>query len=99
MRADSSKTEDSDEVRLDDDVTTGRDDFPYKVGPDVNGAIIDRRSEVGRVVITGDKTPTRVIPTGPKETGARFIRVKIADGETCMIYGKSTLIYIKPRQS
>lgn len=85
------------DVELDDCETTGENNYPYKVGPDVCGAVIDKRSGKGKVVITsgGD---SRVIQTDPQMPGDQFDEVKIADGETCMIYGTSTIIYIRPRR-
>jgi hypothetical protein len=95
--ADPSKIAGRNDVKLDDDETTGKNNFLYQVGPDVTGAVIDKRSETGRVAVTGHKT--QVIKTGPQQTGQRFVEIEIADGDTCMIYGFSSLIYIKPRKS
>ncbi len=94
------KIADQHDLELDDDEITGKNDFPYKMGPHVCGAIVDKRSAKGKVVITGgENSKSRVIQTGPEKTGNQFAVVEIAEDETCMIYGKSTILYIKPRQS
>ena len=81
------------------DETTGEDSgdnaFQWKAGTDVCGVVVDRNSGIGFVQITGSGLEDQVIQTGPKETG--FTMAGIAPGQTCMIYGCSTVLYVRPK--
>jgi hypothetical protein len=59
--------------------------------------VVDRRSMKGRVVVTGGGEQPRVIATGPGESGEPYPKIRIRDGQTCVIYGYSTVLYYKPR--
>lgn len=83
---------------LDDEETTGDGSCPVQVGPAVSGAVVDRTSMEGRVVVTGGGKKPQVIKTGPGETSNPFEVIYIRDGQTCVIYGYSTVLYFKPRQ-
>ncbi len=65
------------------------------MGPDVCAVVVDKKSGGGFVQITGAGLPDQIIETGPGETG--FAIADIASGQTCMIYGSSTVLYIRPR--
>lgn len=86
-------------VDIDADETTGEDSgdnaFRWEVGPDVCGVVVDKNSGIGFVQITGAGLPDQVIQTGPKETG--FSLADIASSQTCMIYGCSTVLYVRPK--
>ncbi|KFY50858.1 hypothetical protein V495_00053 [Pseudogymnoascus sp. VKM F-4514 (FW-929)] len=86
-------------VDIEADETTGEDSgdnaFRWRVGPDVCGVVVDRNSGRGFVQITGSGLKDQVIQTGPEESG--FTMAGIASGQTCMIYGRSTVLYIRPK--
>jgi len=86
-----------DDVQLDEDETTGNNSARWKLGIDVAGAVIDKKSEPGLVSITAPNKTSRTIKTGPGADGAQFEEVVIESDETCMIYGRSSLIYLTRR--
>ena len=70
------------------------------MAPDVSKVAIDKRSDTGGVQITGGGYEDRLYETGP-ETGneeTRFVVVDIYLGQRCMIFGQSTVLYIRPRK-
>ncbi|XMA19881.1 hypothetical protein WAI453_012672 [Rhynchosporium graminicola] len=83
---------------LDDEETTSDGTFPMQVGPAVSGAVVDTRSMKGKVVVTGGGVQAQVIKTGPQEMGDPYAEIAIGDGQKCVIYGYSTVLYFKPRQ-
>jgi len=83
---------------LDNDETTSDGQCPVQVGPAVAGVVIDRNSRKGRVVVTGNGAEPQYVKTGPGESGDRYPEIRIQDGQTCVIYGLSTVIYYRPRQ-
>lgn len=84
-----------DDVELALDETTGANDFKHQFSPDVRGVVVDCNSEPGCVQISGVGNPTIRITTGPGESGFRF--EAIPEGQSCMLYGCSTVWYIIPR--
>jgi len=83
---------------LDDEETTGDNTCPIQTGPAVNGVVVDRRSEKGRIVVTGTGILAQYILTGPGENGNLYPEIEIRDGQTCVIYGYSTVLYFRIRQ-
>ena len=73
---------------------TGKGAFKYERGPNVCAVVIDKNSGSGFVQITGGGFADQVIKTGPQETG--FNMAEIQSEQTCMIYGRSTVLYIRP---
>ncbi|CAI6091380.1 hypothetical protein V2G26_019101 [Clonostachys chloroleuca] len=84
-----------DDVQLAPDQTTGEDDFKYKRSPDVGGVVIDRSSDSGYVQISGGTKAAVKITTGLGERG--YHCEIIAEGQSCMLYGRPTVWYIVPR--
>jgi len=96
FRANAQKLIEDQDCALDDEETTGDGTCPVQVGPTVSGAVVDKTSMKGSVVVTGGGVQPQVIKTGSGETGSQVIH--IGDGQTCVIYGYSTLLYFKPQQ-
>jgi hypothetical protein len=72
------------------------------VAPDVSKVVIDKLSESGFVQIAGGGLADRIYKTGPVEEsgateGTRFEAVEIYPDQMCMIFGRSTILYIRPR--
>jgi len=86
-----------DHFELDNDETTGDGQCPVQVGPVVGGVVVDRQSQKGRVVVTGKGVEPQYVKTGPGESGDPYPEIRIQDGQTCVIYGLSTVIYYRPR--
>lgn len=70
--------------------TTGENDFRYEKSPKVCGVVVDKGSERGFVQVTGGGKTTRV-DTG---AGEGFEFIDISEGQTCMLYGQPTVLYI-----
>ena len=47
-------------------------------------------------MVTGGGERPQVITTGPEETGEPYTKIRIRDGQTCVIYGYSTALYYRP---
>lgn len=77
--------------------TTGEDDFKYEKWPDVCGVVVDKSSEIGFVQITGGGKPREHVNTGDGASG--FIKIDIHPGQSCMLYGRPTVLYIRPRST
>jgi hypothetical protein len=58
--------------------------------------VVDKNSGRGWVQLVGGGQEPRSVNTGSKETG--FETLDIYADQTSMIYGRSTVIYIRPRQ-
>ena len=82
------------EVDIDDDETIGNGSFTWEVSPAVCGVIVYRDSQVGSVTVTGADESDEIVTTGPGKTGVIMIVVKA--GQTCMLSGHPTVIYIRP---
>jgi len=85
------------DVLVDADEITGEDDFKYERWPDVCGVVVDKSSASGFVQVVGGGKPRQRADTGDGATG--FIKFDIQDGQTCMLYGRPTVLYIRPRST
>lgn len=85
----------NEDVRLDNDETTGDNNFPFRKFPDVRGVVIDCGSDVGYVQISGGDTEPVKIYTGPNVGGYQYRDV--LEKQSCMLYGCPTVWYIVPR--
>jgi len=83
-----------DDVEIAADETTGENDFKYEKSPKVCAVVVDKNSGRGFAQITGGGKPTEIIHTGRGESG--FIKVDIMAGQSCMLYGQPTVLYICP---
>ena len=84
-----------DDVQLAPVETTGENDFRYEQSPNVSAVVVDKGSERGFVQITGGGKSTERVDTGRGDKG--FTLVEILTGQTCMLYGRPTVLYIQPR--
>ena len=84
-------------VLIDTDETTGANDFKYEKWPNVCGVVVDKSSGSGFVQVTGGGKPLQRADTGDGATG--FPKLDIQKGQTCMLYGKPTVLYIRPRSA
>jgi len=82
-------------IQLAPDETTGENDFKYKRSPDVCGVVVDKGSGSGYAQITGEGKETQIFYTGREHTG--FAKADILPGQSCMLYGEPTVLYIVPR--
>ncbi|KAF8859503.1 hypothetical protein BDZ45DRAFT_725254 [Acephala macrosclerotiorum] len=96
-----------DQFKIDQDEITGKDHGPGSFvsarAADAWKVVVDRWSDRGFVVVAGGSVEDRVCATGLDEhTGSseetRFQDVEIHSGQTCVIYGRSTAIFIRPRR-
>ena len=81
-------------MKLDDDETTGDNDFKNESAPDVYAVVIDEGSEKGYVGITSVGKPFVKILTGEGSNGYRV--EEISTGQMCMLYGCPTVWFIRP---
>lgn len=83
---------------IDANETTGENSGPnafrYEVWPNVCGVVVDTGSEKGFVQITGGELADQVIQTGYGKSDV--VMADIQPDQTCMIYGSSTVLYIRP---
>ncbi|OJD20177.1 hypothetical protein ACJ73_08491 [Blastomyces percursus] len=86
-----------DGVELALEETTGEEDFKYEKSPNVCGVVVDKGSGLGYAQITGGGKEPRIIYTGRGESGC--VKAEILAGQTCMLYGRSTVLYILPRST
>jgi hypothetical protein len=86
-------------VMLDTDETTGEYDFKNQKNPSVCGVIVDKCSGHGFVQVSGGNEVTTKVGTGEKEyeSEMRFVYVDILSGQTCMLYGAPTVLYVLPQ--
>ena len=77
------------------DETTGEDDFKYERAPNVCAVVVDQSSGYGWVQISGGGKETKMVKTG--QGGKEFVIVDIAVGQSCMLYGRPTVLFVKPR--
>jgi hypothetical protein len=82
-------------MRLAPDETTGEDDFKYERAPTVCGVVVELSSGFGWAQISGGGGKVEIVKTGRGETGFKI--VDITDGQSCMLYGRPTVLYIHPR--
>ncbi|KAB8244556.1 hypothetical protein BDV35DRAFT_287190 [Aspergillus flavus] len=82
-------------VQLAHDEITGENDFKYERSPNVCAVVVDEGSDFGYAQITGGGREPIIVYTGRGTTG--YKRVEISDGQTCMLYGCPTVLYIRPR--
>lgn len=77
---------------LDEDETTGN--FKTWTSLEISAVVIDLGSEVGFIGISStDGRPFQKIVTGPSKTG--YLCVQMLDGQTCMLYGNSTVLLVR----
>lgn len=86
-----------DNVEIAPEETTGEHDFKYEQSPNVCAVVVDKNSGRGYAQITGGGKDTEIIYTGRGDTG--FVMVDITSGQTCMLYGRPTVLYIRPRSA
>lgn len=84
----------NDRLQLAAEETTGENDFKYEQYPDVFAVVVDKGSGLGYAQITGGGKDVHAIYTGRGETG--YILVNISAGQSCMLYGYPTVLYIRP---
>jgi hypothetical protein len=88
------------QYKVDQHVTTGTDSgegaFVSETAPDVERVVIDKGSDRGYVEITGGGLDPYWVRTSPERAGIEVVELK-AD-QTCMIHGRSTVVYIRPRR-
>ena len=83
------------DVLVDTEETTGANDFKYEKYPDACGVVVDKSSGNGWVQVTGGGLGLQQEETGDGATS--FAKLDIQKGQTCMLYGKPTVLYIRPR--
>ncbi|KAF2741671.1 hypothetical protein M011DRAFT_472890 [Sporormia fimetaria CBS 119925] len=81
-------------VQLASEETTGANNFAFEKSPKVCGVVVDKGSKRGFVQVSGGGKGTTRVATGE---GAGFEFVAILEGQTCMLYGEPTVLYICPR--
>jgi hypothetical protein len=86
-----------DKVEIDSDETTGENDFKYEKSPGVCAVVVDQGSGDGFVQIIGGDTPREIVHTGEGRSG--FVKRDILAGQSCMLYGRPTVLYIRPKSS
>lgn len=75
--------------------TTGDNNFTYKRWPEIVGVIVDQGSERGFVQVSGEEGGEIVrIYTGRGKKEATF--ASVSEGQSCMLYGYPTVIFIYP---
>ena len=88
-----------DKYRVDHHVTTGEDSgegaFVSETAPDVVKVVVDKGSERGYVEIAGGGLEAFFIRTSPEQSG--FSVAELQNGQICMINGRSTVVYNRPR--
>ncbi|KAH8800598.1 hypothetical protein F5884DRAFT_757452 [Xylogone sp. PMI_703] len=65
--------------------------------PSVCGVIVDQNSAKGRVVIYGNGSSPPQVDTGHGVVGERYSELTIGAGQTCVVHGRSTVLFYKPR--
>ncbi len=68
--------------------------------PNVCAVVVDKHSDVGFVQITGGDFADQRVNTDPQKIVAgesQFVLAEIRANQRCMIYGRSTVLYIRPR--
>jgi nucleoside-triphosphatase THEP1 len=87
------------QYKIDHHVTTGTDSgegaFKSEATPDICKVVVEKGSKRGYVEITGGGLQASFVRTSPEKTGYEVIALQ--DGQRCMIYGSSTVVYIRPR--
>lgn len=83
---------------LPDESSGYNDPVPFKQGSEVAGAIIDRMSGVGSVLITGKGYNTMKISTGGEKIKHRYQDVKINPKQCCMLHHDAVVLYYRERR-
>lgn len=87
------------DIQIDSEETTGENTgenaFKSEIAPDVCAVVVDKNSGRGFVEVAGGGFADQIEKTGPEETG--YIVLNIRHNQGCMIYGCSTVLYIRPR--
>jgi hypothetical protein len=65
---------------------------------DVHGVIVDRNSAKGRVVVYHHGSPVQQVVTGQEVMGEPYSELTVRDGQMCVVHGRSTVLYYKPRK-
>ena len=76
------------------DETTGEEDYKFERAPDVCAVVVEQSSGYGWVQISGGGK-VEIVRTG--QGGKEFVIVDIAVGQSCMLYGRPTVLFVKPR--
>ena len=76
------------------DETTGEGDFKFERAPNVCAVVVEQNSGYGWVQISGGGK-IDIVYTGRGEK--EFVIVDIAAGQSCMLYGRPTVLYIHPK--
>ncbi|KAL5325431.1 hypothetical protein ACEPPN_006556 [Leptodophora sp. 'Broadleaf-Isolate-01'] len=84
------------DVELEEDETMGG---RKRVYPEACGAVVDKSSAKGIVVITAHGFSVQQVDTGLGLTGEAYAELTIGVGQTCVIHGNSTVLYYKPRKA
>ncbi|KAF4451433.1 hypothetical protein F53441_5601 [Fusarium austroafricanum] len=80
---------------IDNEETTGANDFKYRAYPEVVAVVIDLGSDRGFVQISGqEEDSSRRISTGGQQQ--KYILEWLEDGQTCMLYGRPSVMFIVP---
>jgi len=87
------------QYKVDHHVTTGADSgegtFTSERAPAVHKVVVDKGSGSGYVEIAGGGLKPYFIRTSPDRSGIEV--VEIQGDQTCMIHGRSSVLYIRPR--
>jgi hypothetical protein len=83
-------------VYLASDETTGENDFRFERAPNVCAVVIERGTGSGWVQIIGGGK-TEIVRTNCEDK--EFVIVDIAAGQSCMLYGTPTVLYIYPKRA
>ena len=82
-------------MELAPDETTGENDFKYEKAPKVCAVVVDKNSGFGHAQISGGGKKTVIVYTGRGEKD--IVWADITSGQSCMLYGAPTVLYIHPR--
>lgn len=85
----------NDKVRIAPEETTGENDFKNEQWPNVCAVVVDRGSGGGFVQIVGGGQDAHIIETGSGDP--RYALANISPGQSCMLYGNPTVLFIYPR--
>lgn len=83
-------------VKLASEETTADNDYKYQRSPNVCGVVVDKSSGRGYVQITGGGKDTEIVHTGRDGDGG-YCLLEISEGQSCMLYGRPTVLYILPQ--
>ncbi|KAB8259940.1 hypothetical protein BDV32DRAFT_123687 [Aspergillus pseudonomiae] len=86
---------DNENVQLASDEVTGENDFKYERSPNVCAVVVDEGSGFGYAQITGGGKDPTIIYIGRGTTGYKWAEISV--GQSCMLYGCPTVLYVRPR--